>query len=189
MKQKTAVIVIVIMLLVSFTPMAAAKPVSSTRLIENNKAYNNKTVFYQGEVIGDIMVRGNLAWLTINDDAYSLESSPIRRQKLYGYNSGLPVTVPVSESQKIKFVGNYFNRGDIVLIKGIFHNACPEHNGALMIHGQELKVVKRGFFIKHPISRQKVSLTFFSLIIFLISAFIYYQRTPSLKRRWSKRWL
>jgi len=159
----------------------APKTVSSSELVEKNRFFNGKTVWYQGEVIGDIMVRRNLAWLTVNDDAYSRQASKI---KLKGYNSGLSVTVPKRLSEQIKFVGNYKQRGDIVLIKALFHNACPQHNGVLMLHGQSLKVIKRGFALKHPISPLKLRLASFSFLLFILAAVVYYLKTPALKRRW-----
>ncbi|MDI6605929.1 MAG: hypothetical protein QME65_02145, partial [Candidatus Omnitrophota bacterium] len=45
--------------------LAFAQPVSSTELIENAQAYDGKRVAYAGEVIGDIMRRGNFAWLNV----------------------------------------------------------------------------------------------------------------------------
>lgn len=161
----------------------AVKTASSTELVEKNKFFNGKTVFYQGEVIGDIMIRGRFAWLTVNDDKYSLKTPRLNQNKLYGYNSGLPVTVSARQSRKIKFLGDYKHHGDTVLIKGVFHNACPEHNGVLMIHGQELKVVKKGFSVRHSVSQRKLSLALFSFVLFLLSTFVYFQKTPNLRRR------
>lgn len=158
-----------------------AQTVSSKELVEKNRFFNGKTVWYQGEVIGDIMVRGKLAWLTVNDDAYSRQADKI---KLKGYNSGLSVTVPKKLSQNLKFVGNYKQRGDIILLKAVFHNACPEHNGALMLHAKSLKVIKRGFIVKHKVSAFKLRLAAFSFLFFLLSAGVYYLKTPELKRRW-----
>ena len=48
-------------------PCCYSQPLSSTELINNAKSYDGKTVVYEGEVIGDIMVRGAFAWINVND--------------------------------------------------------------------------------------------------------------------------
>ncbi|MFH1576537.1 MAG: hypothetical protein ABID35_03250, partial [Candidatus Margulisiibacteriota bacterium] len=40
-----------------------ASTVSGNELVENAKQYNGKLIEYEGEVIGDIMKRGDHAWL------------------------------------------------------------------------------------------------------------------------------
>jgi len=55
--------------------MAFAQSLSSSELIRNAKEYDGKLIVYSGEVIGDVMLRGEFAWVNINDG---------ERNKTYG---------------------------------------------------------------------------------------------------------
>ncbi len=129
--------------------LAQAKLVTSTQLIEQNKNWNNKKVTFQGEVIGDVMRRGDFAWINVNDDAYQRRNVE-EGQKLVGYNSGQSVWVPSSLVEQIQFVGGYDASGDIVRVTGIFRNACPEHGGDMDIHASTLSLVTPGHVVAHP---------------------------------------
>ncbi|MCM8823992.1 MAG: DNA-binding protein, partial [Candidatus Omnitrophica bacterium] len=45
----------------------AEEKIDSTKLIGNAKEYDGKIIIYEGEVIGDIMLRGKYAWINVND--------------------------------------------------------------------------------------------------------------------------
>ena len=57
----------VISLILLCSTVCFAQPVSSTELINSAKQYDGKTVVYTGEVIGDIMIRGDYAWINLWD--------------------------------------------------------------------------------------------------------------------------
>lgn len=120
---------------------ALAGPVTSQDLIDHAKTFDNKRVTYQGEVIGDIMIRGDLAWVNVND----------------GVNA-IGVWVPVREIEKIRYKGGYKFIGDIVKVTGTFHRACPEHGGDLDIHATTMEIIKPGFKRDMPVDRRKVFL-------------------------------
>jgi hypothetical protein len=112
-----------------FTHCAAfARPVPGSELIENAQAYDGKTVVYAGEVIGDIMQRGNFAWVNVNDGRNAIgvwiEASLLK---------DAPLTA-----------GNYRSSGDIIEVSGIFHRACPEHGGDLDIHAVQAQKIAPG---------------------------------------------
>ena len=44
--------------------------VNSSTLVENANLWNGRIVALRGEAIGECMVRGEMAWLHLNDDAY-----------------------------------------------------------------------------------------------------------------------
>ena len=44
--------------------------VNSASLVENASAWNGHVVTFKGEAIGEAMVRGKMAWIHLNDDAY-----------------------------------------------------------------------------------------------------------------------
>jgi hypothetical protein len=89
-----------------------AETLSSAELIENSKKYDGKTVTYIGEVIGDIMRRGNFSWVNISD----------------GENA-IGVWMSADMAKTIKFTGNYKSKGDKLKVTGIFNRACIQHEG------------------------------------------------------------
>ena len=120
----------IIILISSFWFLASlsfAQPISSIELINNAKQYDGKTVVYEGEVIGDVMKRGDYAWLNIND----------------GQNA-IGIWMNASLAQNISYTGSYKSKGDWAEITGIFNRACPEHGGDLDIHAQGLRKISSG---------------------------------------------
>lgn len=129
-----------------------ASPISSTELIEKAKEYDGKMVYYEGEVIGSVMKRGNIAWLNISDG-----------------NFAIGVFVQISQLPKITYHGCYKAIGDRIMVKGIFHRACPNHGGELDIHATSLEIIKPGNLVKHPINLVRVRIALLlSLIALLI---------------------
>ncbi len=125
---------------------------SSTELIENHQRYNGKTISFEGEAIGDIMVRGDSAWIHLNDDPYGKNRSP----ELAGYNSGMAVWLKADKAKRIKILGDYNNWGDLAGVTGTFNSACSEHGGDMDIHASSLIIIKRGEPIKHPLEISKL---------------------------------
>ncbi len=125
------------------TPQASPNEPSSGELVENLKEYDGETVTFRGEVIGEAMVRGDMAWLHINDDAYYVTNIE-EGASLGGYNSGMAVWISAEEIGGIAHYGDYRFEGDIVEVTGIFNSACGEHGGDVDIHGAELTVVSPG---------------------------------------------
>lgn len=114
-----------------------AQTVSSTELIENAKQYDARTVTYQGEVIGDIMVRGEHAWLSVNDGS-----------------NAIGVWIDKELIKQILYVGSYTAEGDLVEIMGTFHRSCIEHGGDLDIHAQSIAILRLGHAISHALNRK-----------------------------------
>ncbi|MFH1413656.1 MAG: DNA-binding protein [Candidatus Omnitrophota bacterium] len=108
-----------------------AQSVSSSELINNAKEYDGSVVVYEGEVIGDIMRRGDFVWLNVNDG-----------------RSALGVWADRGLVKDIEFTGDYKSKGDWIEISGIFNRACPGHGGELDIHAQSIKKLSCGKIIK-----------------------------------------
>lgn len=144
------------MIVMTATPVAAApvKLTTSTQLIENPKKYDGKIVTFRGEVIGDVMTRGNYAWLSINDDVYQNRSIE-EGQKLSGYNSGQAVWAPSYLVNRLSYVGGYTASGDNVEVTGVFNSACAEHGGDMDIHAASLRILRPGRPIGHPLDAGK----------------------------------
>jgi hypothetical protein len=115
--------------------IALAQPVSSTELINNAKQYDGKTVAYEGEAIGDIMMRGDYAWVNVNDGSNAI---------------GIWLSPTLAKS--ITYTGRYKSKGDAIEITGIFHRACPEHGGDLDIHAQTIRKIGAGRVIAEKLN-------------------------------------
>ena len=115
--------------LVSLCPcvLCLAQPVSSTELINNAKQYDGKTVIFAGEVIGDVMARGEFAWVNVNDGA-----------------NAIGVWIDRNLAKDIFYAASYKSKGDTIEVAGVFHRACLEHGGDLDIHAQGFTKVRTG---------------------------------------------
>ncbi len=128
-----------------------AQTSASLDLLNNAKQYNGKTINYKGEVIGDVMIRGDYAWLHVNDGTIAIG-----------------IWASKTMIQDIRYVGDSHKKGDIVEVSGTFHRSCLEHGGDLDIHAYEIKKVTSGSPVIQPISRKKVYIGVYSLILVLL---------------------
>ncbi len=128
-----------------------AQSASSTELINNAKQYDGKTIIYSGEVIGDVMFRGNFAWVNINDG-----------------DNALGIWMNASFAREISYEGSYKTRGDSLEITGIFHRSCLEHGGDLDIHAQSLRKLASGRMVNQRLNLDKRNLSLVLLGALLI---------------------
>jgi len=120
--MKTTSSIFLILVVLTVTNPAWAQSVSSTELINNARHYDGKTVTYEGEVIGEVMLRGQYAWVNVND----------------GVNA-IGIWMDKELARQIIYAGNYRAKGDWVAVTGVFNRSCPSHGGDLDIHAQELR--------------------------------------------------
>jgi opacity protein-like surface antigen len=130
---------------------------TSTQLVEKPKQFNGTTVTFTGEAIGEVMVRGDYAWVHLNDDPYE-ERNVEEGAKLGGYNSGMAVWVPSALTKQIDTYGDYKHEGSIVQITGTFNAACKEHGGDMDIHATTLSVIRAGHVVVDPVPGWKALL-------------------------------
>ena len=152
MPGKTSIIIMIFGLIVH---IAYAQPISSAELINNAKQYNGKVVDYRGEVIGDTMMRGQYAWVNIND----------------GQNA-IGIWVLEALIKDITHKGSYGFRGDIVEITGKFDRSCPEHGGDLDIHAQSMRKITSGRQIFDNLDFNKIKIALILLGIALLLFFL-----------------
>lgn len=126
-KKALLLIIALLLLLVPAASLAEGASVSSSELIDRAKDYDGQPVVYEGEVIGDILYRGEFAWLAVSD----------------GSNT-IGCYVRADDADRIAVVGGYGRRGDTVRVEGIFHRACAEHGGDLDIHATAVTVIIAG---------------------------------------------
>jgi hypothetical protein len=127
-----------------------------SQLVVEMKKFDGQLVVCQGEIIGPVMKRGSFAWLNILDRSTAIG--------VWTFSSLLP---------KIKFTGNYTQRGDRIKVIGTFHLACLEHGGELDIHAEKIILVKRGEKITLPLKKEKITLTFFLFFFAFLSVGLY----------------
>jgi hypothetical protein len=120
--------------------------VNSASLVENASAWNGRTIAFKGEAIGEAMVRGKMAWIHLNDDAYMWKNIEEGAQ-LGGYNSGHAIWVSADLAMKMRYFGDFKHEGDVVRIVGTFNAACRQHGGDMDIHASTLEIVRVG----HPV--------------------------------------
>lgn len=151
MLQKPIKIAVLIALFWFITATAFAQPVSSADLINNAKQYDGKVVDYKGEVIGDVMIRGQYAWVNIND----------------GQNA-IGIMCDRFLIKEIRCGGSYKFKGDIIEVRSIFHRACLEHGGDLDIHAQSINKITPGKEILESLSLNKLKTAFVLLVVLII---------------------
>ncbi len=149
---KLALMILCCVLLSHPASLIFAKELNSSELIKNAKEHDGKLITYSGEAIGDVMMRGEFAWVNIND----------------GENA-LGVWMSSSMAKEIKFTGSYKTFGDKLRITGIFNRACPMHGGDLDIHAQSLHSLAEGGQIVRKLQHSKKNLSLILLgALFLI---------------------
>jgi len=147
---------ILLLLLVPAATLADGESINSNDLIEHAKDYDGMTVTYEGEVLGDILYRGNYAWIAVFD----------------GSNT-IGCYVSKEQAEQIGFIGGYGKRGDTVRVEGVFHRACAEHGGDLDIHADTVTVISAGSSLQMPLSRLVTTLAIVlplpaALLLFLV---------------------
>lgn len=137
MHQKTLFLIIALLvLLVPVVALAEGNSVNSNDLIDHAKDYDQTTVVYEGEVVGDILYRGDFAWLNVSDG-----------------NNTIGVYVTVAQASEISLVGRYGVQGDTIRVEGEFRRACAEHGGDLDIHASSVVRISAGQRVPMPLSR------------------------------------
>ena len=120
---------------------AYAQVLSSTELINKSKDYDGKTVVYQGEVIGEVMARGEYAWINLNDT-----------------KNAIGVWIKKDLTNLIASVGAYKTSGDVVEVVGVFHRSCLAHGGDLDVHAESLRQIKGGNNLEEKLSTRRIKI-------------------------------
>jgi hypothetical protein len=128
---------------------------TSTELVESPAEYDGDIITFTGEAIGEVMVRGDMAWLHLNDDAYR-DRNVEEGAPLGGYNSGMAVWIASDQTTAITHFGDHAHEGDVVRVTGTFNAACPEHGGDMDIHATSLEVITPGHKVEDPVDPGKL---------------------------------
>ena len=138
-----------------------AQQLSSTDLINNARQYDGKSVVYVGEAVGDVMMRGDFAWVNIND----------------GENA-VGVWLNKELAGEIKFTGSYQTKGDQLEITGVFQRNCIQHGGDMDIHAQGIRKISQGRVVGEELDTSKRNFVFILLAV-LCLVFVFVRRRKS----------
>lgn len=146
-------------LLTLFSSIALAE--DSLTLINNAYSLDGQEVIFEGEAIGDKMIRNNFAWINVED-----------KFNAFG------IWLPANMVNTVQFMGNYKTTGDYLRIKGIFHRACRQHGGDMDIHASSIEILKLGEKRNIIVNWWKLPfIIFFSLmVIFLLILRVIFNR-------------
>lgn len=111
----------------SLPPGVTPALVSDRDLVERAQELDGQWVMFQGEALGDLMVRGNTAWLNVGGAHYAIG-----------------ILMPRTQAAKVKVLGSYRFHGDTVRVVGLFHRADPNEGGDLDVVASSVEVVKPG---------------------------------------------
>lgn len=122
-------------------PTVPVRVVLYGSLLEAARSFDGVVVTIQGEAIGQIMVRGTMAWVNVADTS-----------------GAIGVWMSARAAGSIRMLGSYASRGDELCITGIFHRACIEHGGDMDIHAETVAVVRAGERMTHSIDGARLVL-------------------------------
>ena len=137
--HRGVIAVLALSLLCACPALASGGDIGSNDLIEGAQDYDRREVAYSGEVIGDILDRGDHVWLNVSDGA-----------------NAVGVWAERNLASEIQVAGRYDRHGDTVRVTGVFHQACPEHGGDFDIHAEAVALTGRGYPLAHEVHPWKV---------------------------------
>jgi hypothetical protein len=140
-----------------------ATTVKINDLVEKAKEYDGQTITLEAEAIGEVLERGDHAWININDKS-----------------NAIGVYVPIAEAKKITYFGEYAHTGDTLRITGVMYNACVEHGGELDVHAETITIVRAGSDTIRPVNIIKIaSFGVLALFASLLGLYFYKVITPN----------
>lgn len=152
------IVVMVLLINLNFFNCKAQDIVQINDLIEKSKEFNNKDVIIQGEVVGEKMIRGEYAWININDGS-----------------NVIGIWAKNADFKDIKDYGNYKNKGNLVKVEGTFSRNCMEHGGDVDIHAKKVTVTEQGSKIVRNIDKMKINACIILIILTSVLGFLYYK--------------
>lgn len=153
MQRRTFFVVLFSVILIQDISAQEIGWITSQELIKNASKLNGETVVFTGEAVGDLMRRGDFAWINVQDD--------------YGT---IGVWSPLELTKEITYLGDYTHKGDIIAVEGKFSRADTELGGELCVRAQNIRIVFPGFFIFHQLSSLKIKIAFILLVLLILLA-------------------
>lgn len=138
-----------------FANPSYSQPIGSLELVNNAKQLDGHTITYRGEVIGELMARGDYAWLHVNDGVVALS-----------------IWAKKDVFKEICSFGAYHRKGDSVELTGILNRSCLEHGGDLDIHAVSISKIANGFAVPVKISKRRIIAASILTIIVLLACLL-----------------
>ena len=157
-------------LLLIYTPLIFAQEatkVNSKQLINNMEKLDQSNVIYKGEVIGDIMRRGDSVWFNVQDEL-----------------DVVGVWAPLEVASVLTQAGDYQHKGDIIEVEGKFFRADPQLKGEFCIRAKKINIIKPGyeiFRVLKPI-KEDIALTLSLVALVLTSTALYFIKKRQKKK-------
>ncbi len=133
-------------------------------LYENGEKYNGKVVIVEGEVIGDLMGKGEERWINVKDEFEDFV---------------IGVVISKNDAVKIENFGKYRTKGDVIRIFGIYNINCSKHYGDRDIHAFKIDVIKKGEKYAEKVKIKKIFLSFILLVITVFITYLYHKEEIS----------
>lgn len=132
-------------------------------LVSTNRALNNSEVSFTGETVGSVVFA---------DDTHEWANM------LGASNSVISVYLTDEQAALIQYAGDYHNTGTMLKIVGIYHIACPEHQGELDVHATSAEVVDSGGPVTHLVEPGKLVFAFIACVAaaLLLAAYLWARR-------------
>lgn len=139
--QKIFILSVTLLAVALMSPLHAEEsPVQTlSELVENARASDGDTVFMTVEMIGDVMNRGDHAWVN------GLDST-----------GAMGLWIPEELAAEIKVLGNGKYIGDTFTVSGVFNRACEAHGGDMDVHVTGMKRIQSGYPSDQGISQKKL---------------------------------
>jgi hypothetical protein len=134
------------------TPM----PVTSTELIECPSLFDGRIVRYEGEAVGEVLLRPRRAWVHVNDDIYARRIGPVAEHRtVAGGNSGMAISMPRDDATQI-IPGSFRRVGTGVGVVGTFLRTDPEDGGSPAIVATDVDILREPRAIHSKVSLRRV---------------------------------
>ncbi|MBN2847449.1 MAG: hypothetical protein JXP72_03245 [Coriobacteriia bacterium] len=143
MRRFLASAVLVLAVVASASPAAAAEPVYDTtgpELASSRSGLDGAIVRFEGEVVSEPLFGGQgHVWVNVLSEG-----------------TAIGVWMPGEMAAEIEVLGQYSHTGDIVRVTGRLSEACDEHGGDLDVHAESLELLERGQRREHTVERWKL---------------------------------
>lgn len=136
-------------------------------ILSEPSSKEGQTVQFTGEAIGDAVSDAPLdgtVWVMVASTTEGIEG-------------GISVLMSAEQANQIDHFGRYGVTGTIVQVRGVFHQACPEHEGLLDLHATNVAVVTKGVEHRDTLNPRNLGPGLLAVIIgFALMAGFYFAR-------------
>lgn len=130
---------------------AAARQVTTARLLDCPQAWDGRNVLYRGEVVGALLPQAEGTWAQVNDDVYAGDVGALPGHRGFvGGNAGVGVLLPDELAARIATVGGPGVRGDVVEVVGTFQRVDRRTGEIAVIRANDLRVLEPGGPLERP---------------------------------------